>query len=104
MLKKSERIHRSRFKNGRSRPVSFLYGSLRILSLPAEAAVVVSKKVSTSAVKRNLLRRRIQAILRPLFREKKLRSGIIIYPNKAALLSSFQTLKKELEKSIASIR
>jgi ribonuclease P protein component len=68
--------------------------------MPGEGrgAVVISKKVEASSAKRNALRRRLYAILRPLL--KAGHASVIVYPNKKALAVSFTELKASLEAAL----
>jgi ribonuclease P protein component len=101
MFPKTKRFSRSDFLKHQIRGVSFLFGSIRVVVGEPKAAVVVSKKVSSRAVSRNALRRRIYAILRSVLRSGYLRRAVIIYPNKKAAAASFAELKAELERALA---
>ena len=65
-------------------------------------AILVSKKISTLATDRNLLRRRISEVIHPLL-EKLPTKDYLIIPKKTALVSDQETLKTELM-SILNVR
>lgn len=97
MLPKAKRLSRSDFLKRPVRSVQFPFGSIKIIEGGMKAAVVISKKIVSSAAKRNLLRRRMYAILRSHAGEHSL----IVYPNKKALIAPFSELKQELERALA---
>ncbi len=81
MLKKTERLDRSSFSNyfKKGKRINGTYAT--IINYPAPTlfgSVVVGKKVSKSAVKRNSIRRRIYGILDILRVEKELKGVYII--------------------------
>lgn len=96
MIKKSERISRSRFKEKPLQRRSFVFGSISLLPGTLGASVVISKKVCKSAVGRNSLRRRIYSIVRPLFRNGTLKRAIVVHPNKGSFSLSFKELQEAL--------
>ncbi len=101
MLPKASRLTRADFS---ARPVgqrAFSYGTLKLIPGAARAAVVVSKKISSKAVERNALRRRVYAALRPLKAAGALRGGLIVYPNKKAATASFSELKAALSAALS---
>lgn len=58
-------------------------------------AVVISKKIEKSAVKRNLLKRRIFSILRQEM-PKSFNGAVVIFPKKNYKDLSFSDIKKEI--------
>lgn len=96
MLAKKERLPRAHFSRRPVATVRFLYGSIRKVGEGTGVAIVVSKKISRTAAKRNLIRRRLYSILRPLVRNGALQGSYIIYPNKEALGASFSDLEHAL--------
>lgn len=96
MIKKSERIGRSRFKEKPLQRRSFSFGTVVLLQGTPGASVVISKKICKSAVGRNRLRRRIYSVLRPLFRNGTLKRAVVVHPNKTALSLTFSTLREAL--------
>ena len=64
--------------------------------------VIISRKVDTKAVKRNLLRRQSYEAIRinsPKEREKN-NFDIVLIPKKSILSSSFQSISKDIEENI----
>lgn len=96
MLAKKERLPQAHFAKKPVATVRFLYGSIRKVGTETGIAVVVSKKVSRTAVKRNLIRRRFYSVLRPLVRSGALRGSYILYPNKEAIQASFGDVERAL--------
>jgi ribonuclease P protein component len=58
--------------------------------------VIVGAKVSKKATERNLLKRRIRAIMKPIIEREKKEYTVIAHPEATKL--TFQELKTELEK------
>ncbi|MCR4334387.1 MAG: ribonuclease P protein component [Patescibacteria group bacterium] len=79
--------------------MSSLFFTFRVVSKTFKKgrkyAVVISKKIEKSAVKRNLLKRRIFSILRDNIPES-FNGAIIVFPKKDSNKLSFSDLKKEL--------
>lgn len=103
MLAKKERLPRAHFAKRPVATVRFLYGSIRKVGTEAGIAVVVSKKTSRTAVKRNLVRRRFYNILRPLVRSGRLRGSYVVYPNKEALEATFADLERTLHATLVGL-
>ena len=101
MLPKAQRLTRDNFAKRPLRNVPFPFGSLKLLEGKAKAAVVVSKKIAPRAVTRNLIRRRIYAILREEMKKGRLQHALVVYPNKRAVAAPFAALKTELERALA---
>jgi ribonuclease P protein component len=101
MLPKASRLVRSDFSKRALKNVSFPFGSIKVLDGPPRAAVVVSKKISSHAVLRNLLRRRVYAVLSTKLKSGGIKSVLIVYPNKKAASVPFAELALELERALA---
>ena len=99
MLPKRNRLSRADFQSKTVAQRSFAFGSLKFIDTPAKIAVVVSKKIARTAPVRNLVRRRIYAIIRPLLKAQRITSGLIVYPNKKAIAATHSELKEGLEKA-----
>jgi ribonuclease P protein component len=96
MLPKKERFTRKEFDacyRSRDRRSGKLMRLTLIDSTHPKASVVVSKKVSKSAVKRNHLRRQLYEIIQ---QTPRTRSTIVVLSGDAAK-ASFEALKKEFE-------
>ncbi len=102
MLKKSERLSRSRLSERSLARRSFAFGTITFLPGGPGAAVVVSKKISRTAIARNKIRRRVYSVVQRCIREGQLTRSVVIYPNKTALTAPFAALKAALEKALAS--
>ena len=63
---------------------------------PPVFMVIVSKKVSNRAVDRNLIKRRVRAILTPLLKDLPPGSLLTIHTQKAVLRESFSRMCTEL--------
>jgi len=100
MLSKKERVSRDDFGRQAMRVTRFLYGSIKEFSGKPSGAVVVSKKITPTAVARNKIRRRIYGIIRALIRKGALEKSVVVYPNKEALKAPFKDLKEALEKAL----
>jgi len=106
MFKKVERLSRSEFseyfKVGRKHHCPHL----TIITAPLtsrKVSVVVGKKVAKSAVKRNVLKRRVYAMLRTILTEAKY-SGVLIVIVKPSLNSlSKKALKDSVAESVAQV-
>lgn len=96
MLKKNERLGRLRLASPKSPSVFFEYGSIRKSEGGKGVAVVISKKTCNTAVKRNLLRRRLYSILRSFIQDSTISKGVIVYPNKKAVSATFKSLESSL--------
>lgn len=59
-------------------------------------SAVISKKVSAQAVGRNLLRRRLFALLREVAKEKKTPLSYIVYAKKGSAELPYSALRAEL--------
>jgi len=98
-MQKGSRIGKDAFARV-SKEGKRLFGrSLTLVVSPAERAAyaaVVSKKVAKTAVKRNLLRRRIFAILRAFTKESGTRGSFIVYAKKESAAQTFAELRDEL--------
>ena len=101
MLKRQNRINRKLFQSilKKSKIYSDDFFTVRFLqdggSFP-RAAVSVSKKVSTLAVARNLMRRRVIAILERHLANIKKNSSILLFPKKTTADLSFEALEREI--------
>lgn len=96
MLPKAKRLVRSDFARRPARTLPFAFGSVKIFPGEPKAAVVISKKVCSTATGRNLLRRRIYAIVRPFILEGRAKGQVIVFPNRAAVSVPFAELKSAL--------
>ena len=102
MLSKKHRITTREFKQ-LGRPLRLWNGPLfniRFHSTEARApkfVVVVSKKVSASAVRRNILKRRLFSILRAFISRVQQNLAVVIFVKKEAVGASFQALKAAIE-------
>ncbi|MEO8637931.1 MAG: ribonuclease P protein component [Candidatus Taylorbacteria bacterium] len=102
MLPRQRRVSRVLFDTvlKQSRLTSSDFFTLRLHSslekFPARIGVSVSKKVSPLAVKRNLIKRRVNSIVQK--KENELRDSIIVvlFPKKSILDLSFSDLEKEV--------
>jgi ribonuclease P protein component len=106
MFKKSERLNRSEFseyfKKGKKNNFEYLT-LINHNFISKKVAVVVSKKVAKSAVKRNLIKRRIYARLRILLEESNYQGVLIVI-----VKPNYPTLTRKqaddfLSKSIAQL-
>ena len=102
MLSKKHRITTKEFKHlGRSLRVwNGPLFNIRFHNTDARApkfAVVVSKKVSASAVRRNILKRRLFSILRDVSTRVQQNLTIIIFVKKEAVGAPFHALKAAIE-------
>lgn len=103
MLPKKHRIKKSTFPTfvgkGRSFFVEIL--TMRAVSdgsqAPARASVVVSKKVAKSAVQRNLIKRRVYAVLHTYMSTIKPGLSLVLYPKNTIIKTSFKTLKDQMQ-------
>lgn len=101
MLPKHARLPHAVFTGRAERRVRFAYGTLSLYSsAPQKAAVVVSKKVARHATARNKLKRRVAHIVRPLL--TRLRGGILIHPNRAALAARAGDIRAALEQALST--
>ncbi len=107
MLKKKERLSRKEFNRffslGRklhSHSLLLVYSPLKVFY----TGVVVSKKVARSAVKRNLLRRRVYEIIDSYKKEQSVTGVFIVIMKPAAATQSFQTLREEVITLLGSIK
>lgn len=100
MLKKSRRITRRTFDSVRLSPLTAKNHALSLRFVCAGAkghfSVVVSKTVSPRAVERNLLRRRVYALLE----KKDLEVNGIVYIR--SKITSFNELSQSLEKLLTA--
>jgi len=103
MLSKEKRIPTGVLKNIKGeKQISTPYFSIKQSSSPDKprVAVVVSSKVASKAVKRNLLRRRIYNVLANLY-EGLGNFYLVIYTNKKTMSLDNKGLSKELEVALA---
>lgn len=66
--------------------------------IPSQVGLVISKKVSKSAVKRNRLRRQLREILRPLCPNLKPGYRLLWIPKTSLLTYSWQELRAEVHR------
>ena len=106
MLKKTNRLSRTQFTEYFKSGKRYHFDHLTILYSPAPtllSAVVVSKKVAKSAVKRNTLKRRVFARLASIHKQQAL-SGVFIIILKPSFASLSRVAADELvHKSIAAV-
>lgn len=106
MFKKKERLSQLEFSDyfKKGKKLNFDYFTAITYKLPnLKVSVVVSKKVAKSAVKRNLIKRRIYARLRLQLKEQNYKGVLIII-----VKPGYETLKRSvaddlLIKSIAQV-
>ena len=108
MLPKKYRISKEFFKKLR-RAVN-LYSTLHSLSLyplpfgnHSKVSCVVSRKISTNAVVRNRIRRRVYAALHPFLLRFKIPTAVIVYPKHAVVSVTYEESRRDLERLLASI-
>lgn len=61
-----------------------------------KVGVVVSSKITKSAIRRNKIKRQIYSVLSSFIKEKKIKAMILIFPKREVLNIKFLDLKKEL--------
>ncbi|MEN9226425.1 MAG: ribonuclease P protein component [Thermostichus sp. HHBFW_bins_43] len=66
--------------------------------IPSQVGLVISRKVSKSAVRRNRLRRRLREILRPLCPRLKTGYRLLLIPKASLLTYSWQELSAEVHR------
>ncbi len=104
MLRKSQRVPKDLFPSTKTQKqlVSSLLFSISYSKSSEKARIscVVSKKVSPSAVKRNLVRRRIYEAIRPVLTAES--SGtVVVYAKKPVILSKFKDLLEDLTSALS---
>jgi ribonuclease P protein component len=103
MLPKSKRLTKEDFTA--TRPKIVFRGELfdiAVVSLPSQKfGCVISKKTLKKAVERNLVKRRIFAILETINLE--VNSSFIIYPKKTSLTAPYSHLKNTLEQVFVTL-
>ncbi|MBU4479844.1 ribonuclease P protein component [Patescibacteria group bacterium] len=102
MLPKKQKVNKKLFdevfKTGKSYHSDFLFLKLLKLEDPKEKshfAVVVSKKISKKAVERNLIKRRIFAVLKENKDQIKTGFAVVFFVKKGTEKMSFEEYKKE---------
>ncbi|MEK9159460.1 MAG: ribonuclease P protein component [Patescibacteria group bacterium] len=114
MLKRSKRIHgrpiiQALLKEGKSTPSSLFILIKQESPLPSTRyAVVVSKKLEKSAVKRNKKRRQVYEIIRMMEKESLVPSqpsfDIVLIARKPAVTASFDELQKALKALLTTLK
>jgi len=99
MLPKKNRLGKNNFPRG-GRGRAFAFGSVRVFPGAAKVAVVVSKKVSSKAVARNALRRKVYAACAPILKEGALRFAVVVYPDMRARAAGLHALTAALRAAI----
>jgi ribonuclease P protein component len=92
MFKKTERINRREYTEYFKRAKRIHDQHLTLLTVPSverRVAVVVGKKVAKSAVKRNVIKRRVYAVLREILVENDYKGVLIVL-----VKPSFATLSR----------
>ena len=102
MLPKNRRVERQLFTDvlQKTRISSTDFFTVRYFlskeEFETKIAVVISKKVSGSAVKRNLIKRRIHAVLEVMKGDIKDSYILFIFPKKSTLSLPFSKFKEEM--------
>jgi ribonuclease P protein component len=101
VLKKSRVVHTPLF----SVRIQNLKSTNSSIPTASRFAVVVSKKVAETAVKRNLIKRRVRAVLEDILKKNKFKNPIagIFFIKKEALVTNFTDLKTEIKRVIMNI-
>jgi len=106
MLPRRERIPKKLFPDfSLGRVFSNEFFSIRVCEdkeakYEFRASVVVSKKVAKTAVRRNLLRRRLYGLLKDYKAKFPNHSLVVVYARSPAIKAPFSTLRKVFEKMI----
>ena len=103
MIPSAQKVGKDLFKILLSTGRTFPSGgfSLRVFfekeALKPKFSVVVGKKIDSMAVGRNLIKRRVYAVLEPLLRRAKPGSRVAIFLKKKISAGALPSLKSELE-------
>ncbi|MCA9361898.1 ribonuclease P protein component [Candidatus Kaiserbacteria bacterium] len=106
MFKKSERLSQVAFDAFFKQGVRHHTTYLTLITTPyptRKVAVVVGKKVAKSAVKRNLLRRRIYAVLRRQLDELKFQGVLIVLAKPTFVQLSRHEAQAVIEAAVAEV-
>ncbi|MEN9231616.1 MAG: ribonuclease P protein component [Thermostichus sp. DG02_5_bins_236] len=71
---------------------------LELAGIPSQVGLVISKKVSKSAVRRNRLRRQLREILRSLCPNLKPGYRLLLIPKASVLSCSWEQLQAEVQR------
>jgi len=86
----------------RGRVISSPLFSIKYLENPLKIArftIVVSKKEEKTAVRRNLIKRRLREIVRKILKSKSFKGDFVIFPKKGVLVMAHDNLAKFVEES-----
>lgn len=98
MFKKSERLSRSEFSAYFKTGKRHHFPHLTIITYPLsnrKVSVVVGKKVAKSAVRRNIIKRKVNAVLRSVLTENNFQGVLIV-----VLKPAFSSLSRKVAEDI----
>lgn len=110
MLSRKNRITRNEFPSFKRQGIRVFSGyfSGTLYESPSleitKFSVVVSKKVSKSAVTRNTLRRRFYEIARTHLQRLEPGTMVVLYPKQEAIKAPFAVLQEEFEKTLGKTK
>jgi len=103
MLPRGSRMDKTAMQSRPFLQRKFSFGTIKFFKTKtSRAGVVVSKKIYTSAVQRNRLRRRVYTAIREFLLTHKPQYGIVVYPTKEALTAKFSEVKESLNSALTN--